>query len=795
MTERGKNSNPFLILNDISEKQNLSVKILSLGNFPFKFMEDKSRNSHPPNPERSVFEVIPKEKPNKREEPPSLKVGQTLNIRSRINISNNQNKEHLLASSPQTLKVNNMHKNICSLESEPENENNEIYGDLCYFSQKPQKYVIHNYFIKRMKERMQKWSTNQHLVMILNFLKILNNLFLIIVVSLHAGFEQNFIGELVKIPMICSFCGLVIEFIVDFFKEFEQNKQINTFLKFLKDFLSVFYAIIAFSGFQNELLVRTISFFCFFRFVNLQKAMRYFEKNPFFNSTFCIIIAFVFLSVKILLFTHIYSCFWHFIGFSVEDSWIGASGLIKASWNQRYIESFRFISSYFNHNNWTSINPTNNLEKTFAIFASFSSPFLFLYLLISSFLILQQTIHSSLEKRKFYYSMRDFQHSQSEFPENLLKSIKNQIKQAQNSRNSSYTHFMNNLSSNLKSSLLWQINHPILNKAFQNQFSEATLHKFANEMIEIHVLQNEILFPVENETNPMLYIVKSGNMELFLDNQTKVLKKLGSGSFFPEESLYSQSPHANLRVKAITPSRLLMISKVEFIRILKEHPEDYEAFCQQREKMLTMKDIDRLININSQLCMKNPKTYTVDCPSLKFRIEHFQSLKETYASHYQPRTYFQRKIHKSYNALVVKKTIGSSLENCKFEDENNKIESRKTLEDDPFEDSAEYTQKNLSFLKRIDSEERISFNRKLNDDFEAEFEKARNFQVFFPHNNADNVIQEINEKRKKVQKQFFTKNSLVSFESVVKKSGESHVGRSKDRMKENGIREFDDGME
>ncbi len=66
--------------------------------------------------------------------------------------------------------------------------------------------------------------------------------------------------------------------------------------------------------------------------------------------------------------------------------------------------------------------------------------------------------------------------------------------------------------------------------------------------------------------------------------ETHVICTLSSGQFFGEEEFFTgQSRRFSIRCKDF--STLLKVSRPDFLRLLREYPQDYEIFCKIKDEL------------------------------------------------------------------------------------------------------------------------------------------------------------------------------------------------------------------
>ncbi|RMH72582.1 MAG: mechanosensitive ion channel protein MscS [Cyanobacteria bacterium J007] len=113
---------------------------------------------------------------------------------------------------------------------------------------------------------------------------------------------------------------------------------------------------------------------------------------------------------------------------------------------------------------------------------------------------------------------------------------------------------------------------------FQN-FTELELRQLIETGYRKRLLESQILFR-EGDPGDAFYIILSGSVEVYVEKIKKHLTNLGSGKFFGELALMLGIPRT-ASIRALEDTILFTINRQSFEKILREHPDLYEAIVQE----------------------------------------------------------------------------------------------------------------------------------------------------------------------------------------------------------------------
>ena len=113
------------------------------------------------------------------------------------------------------------------------------------------------------------------------------------------------------------------------------------------------------------------------------------------------------------------------------------------------------------------------------------------------------------------------------------------------------------------------------------------MKELAFKVEEINFPPKEFIFQKNNYEDKSLYIIRSGEIGLSLDNKIdnkKIIKKLKSGQIFGEFSFFIGQSR-EISAFSLDFCNLLKITHEDFLNIVKKYPNEYEKYCQIKDEM------------------------------------------------------------------------------------------------------------------------------------------------------------------------------------------------------------------
>lgn len=535
-----------------------------------------------------------------------------------------------------------------------------------------------------------------------DFIQIFINLKFFGIIPLCVSFDLEFFSEN-KIWSSLTFLTFAFDFIVNFNTAFYSKGELITskkqitkhYLKtfFFYDFFSLSFLLLSgiFGLSIENLFLKVSAFFFLFRIRNLSKAISRFEDFLFIDEKTENIFGFVKLIFLILLFSHWSACIWIFIG-KVEESssWIIYYGLRHESYLKQYVNALYYIVVVINTVGFGDIVSTTTVEKGFTIVFIYIACVIFGITLNRIGMILQNINRSSRELKRSLNLINGFMKSKN-IDFNLKIKIKNYLEyiwQEEKKNQKETQEIINKLSKSLREELLSNANGKIIKETplLNRNFSEATLRQILSEMHELNLTPGDLIYSENDVDDNNLYLIKDGEIDLYLEahneNQRICLKILRKGDFFGEKSFFCGIPRLSC-ARSVSFSSLFVINKDDFLRVLKQNPDDFERFCEIRDQINLNDDWSKLY-LNCESCNSlHHSLFT--CPLLHLVLPKKQIIARSQYSLPQVRLEFIRKRSKkmfnsfsNYNKIQKKavrftEDLESPQDEESNENENNEV--------------------------------------------------------------------------------------------------------------------------
>jgi len=264
----------------------------------------------------------------------------------------------------------------------------------------------------------------------------------------------------------------------------------------------------------------------------------------------------------------------------------------------------------------------NSVEKIFSTILVFCGCAIFAYLISSIGAFLQEMIK---EKEAYWrdigvinrYMKRnniglDLKTKINKYIEYLWNDSKEQeINEEKN--------IIDQLSSALQEDLLFRTYLPIMKQfpIISTALSDDCLKKVARVIKEKNFSPNEKIFSKNEVRNQEIFLIHEGKVQIIAQatnpERSTVLKVLEDGDSFGAISFFSGKPRTE-SVYSIDHSSVYSIEREEFLKVLREFPEDYEKICYIRDQM-TIYNNHTLLEQHCFSC-REPNHTASQCPLL-----------------------------------------------------------------------------------------------------------------------------------------------------------------------------------
>ncbi|CAD8192068.1 unnamed protein product [Paramecium octaurelia] len=335
---------------------------------------------------------------------------------------------------------------------------------------------------------------------------------------------------------------------------------------------------------------------------------------------------------------HIFSCLWFWVGsYSYRNdykTWLNLKNLEEADWNIQYLYSFYFSTVTMFTVGYGDITPQSTFETVLCIMFMMICSIQLSYSVSTVGAIIDKISFYSKEKRKKVQTINTYmQHKKISYELQFkIREYLNYYWQCnQQEETEEEKNIINQLSENLRESLQFEANSMILNTCplFKNHFSDQLKKKLVKKIKSIVVQPENIidfdhLFPSQ-KMNQFICFVEEGQIQIFIENELSqnhvsynsisIVNTVSKGSSLGLMSFIT-GIKARERFKSIGFSKLLLLSREDFLKIIPEFPEDYEVFREMHDDLIYNSDSE-FLKLACFSC-KSVSHKVIDCPLVHF---------------------------------------------------------------------------------------------------------------------------------------------------------------------------------
>lgn len=510
----------------------------------------------------------------------------------------------------------------------------------------------------------------------------------LIIIPLKIGFDINILDyyssanpDLFSSFKTFSICFFLLDILVTMNTAYYEKGELITkretmiinYLKtqFLWDILSLiflFEEILDLPLFSNEIssagAFKLFGVLFLSRISNMNKILSRIEEFLFIEEKFYNILSLIRLIFFVIFVSHIFACAWHYIAYDPltnhKGTWLEIYGLIGESWWIRYLYSFYYVVVAMNTVGFGDIVPQTYFERVYSIFFIYVACGIFAYTINCIGLILQDINKKKNDLKRTVLLINSYM-KQKNINIDLRIRIRKYIEyiwQEERVQNDVETHdIINKLSKTLKEELMLNVNGVVLREfpLFYMNFSEVSLRKLVYHIEEISLTPGDLIYTL-NELDPdnCIYIIRKGEVELFVETprssrqSVTVLKTLKTNELFGEYSFFSEMPRETC-ARSSSFTTLFVIKKEVFLSIIKGNSDDYEIYCQLKDRINLYKETDGLYS-NCSSCQQNDHNI-MNCPLLHLTLSKYRILQRYNHSKPQTRESVPRKLKKTAHAL------------------------------------------------------------------------------------------------------------------------------------------------
>ncbi|CAD8177398.1 unnamed protein product [Paramecium pentaurelia] len=481
-----------------------------------------------------------------------------------------------------------------------------------------------NNLYKKIESELEKIpliTPESRLKIVWDCVVMISRLYFLFTIPLDLAWNQQQIiyGQLFT-PTILMIMLLVIDFILSFNNSFYQFGQIvsnratiaknviskSYGLEAISILILVIYAIIFNSSKHGFNLMNQwwdlLMLLFYVQCRNIPKLISQIEETLNLSKPSSSLLELLKLLLVLFFVLHCFSCLWYFVGYysqlySEKGCWLEFYHIQNETWSVQYLYSFYFSTVTMFTIGYGDVVPISYLERIVAILYMMICSIQLSYSVSTVGAIIDTISAYGQEKMRKMRKINTYmQNRKIEYQlQYQIREYLNYYWESQNQvENDELNEIINQLSENLREKLMNQSNSMILNECplFKNNFSDALksklVHKIKPAVIQPeNIINFDSIFPQLPAGQLYVCFVEFGDIQIFIQNdqidqilenpQIAEVSKVGKGSSLGIISFIS-GKQSQERFRSIGFSKLLMLSRDDFLKIIQDFPEDYERF-------------------------------------------------------------------------------------------------------------------------------------------------------------------------------------------------------------------------
>ena len=461
------------------------------------------------------------------------------------------------------------------------------------------------------------WDTLQFILILILTIYIPLKIFLYDNIQDNTKFYENY---LLLTCQIAFFIDILLKFNTSFFKNgmsIINRKEIAIhYLKynFLKDLLG--FISITFCNLSNYFL-----FFFLFKLIKIKEFLSNVEINHFTHIISKIYFNFFLNLILIAIIAHYMACLWYFIGFyglsNGNESWLNTWNIYKSGLLLKYFYSYYFSFEMIILQENSVISPTNQYEVIFSFGYRVISVFIFFYIASRLGFLIVQNFENKKESDEILMELNQFLKKNKISQKRQIK-LRNFLKDSLKNRNNEkillkQKELIDNMPENLRGELFEEAIEPLIYKipAISSNFSLQSVKKLRSSFHKLKFAPNQTIFNEGDSDDKSLYLILKGYSSISLPLQETSLQMRKKLDIIGALSFFSNLPRS-YTVKALSKITVLKLTQEDFLKVLRENPEDYEKFCEIKDKIRLERNLEDL-KISCKCC-NFPNHDEIYCP-------------------------------------------------------------------------------------------------------------------------------------------------------------------------------------